>query len=235
MTDQLDITGTSPFDATKEIDADGTERWSTRKLQMLMAYSTWQKFQTPLQRAMATARNQGLDIEWEFSQVNLVTRSVNQGQQDKQDYRLTRTAAYLTAMNGDPNKPEVAAAQAYFAITTQEAEAAKNKSPLELLRDQVDIAIAHEKRITAVEGRQGATEARLEAIEGKHDWFVALGYAKLHGHRTDRPYLAKVGAKATRLMKERGEEPIKRQDATFGTVNLYPVDVLAQAFTETQP
>ncbi|WP_017602240.1 hypothetical protein [Nocardiopsis lucentensis] len=231
MTNQIDITGVSPFDAIKELDSDGIERWSARTLQVLMGYARWGNLATAIERAKATARNQGMDVDHNFLRSQKVAGQTGPA---PKDFKLTRTAAYLTAMNGDPNKPEVAAAQAYFAITTQEAEAAKSKSPLELLRDQVDIAIAHEKRLTAVEGRQGATEARLEAIEGKHDWFVALGYAKLHGHRTDRQYLAKVGAKATRLMKERGEEPIKRQDATFGTVNLYPIDVLSQAFAETQ-
>ena len=32
------------------------------------------------------------------------------------DYFLSRAACYLIAMNGDPTKPEIAAAQAYFAI-----------------------------------------------------------------------------------------------------------------------
>ncbi|MFY2788502.1 phage antirepressor KilAC domain-containing protein [Rhodococcus sp. MALMAid1271] len=107
----------SPFDQTRQIAADGTEYWSTRSIQDQMGYPTWQHFEAVLERAMNAASNQGYDVDSLFT----VNREKTGGR-TRMDYNVTRFAAYLIAMNGDPRKTEVAAAQAYFAIRTREAE-----------------------------------------------------------------------------------------------------------------
>lgn len=43
-------------------------------------------------------------------------------QRPVRDYKLTRYACYLIAMNGDPRKEEVAFAQSYFAIAAHKQE-----------------------------------------------------------------------------------------------------------------
>ncbi|MFJ9633752.1 phage antirepressor KilAC domain-containing protein [Streptomyces sp. NPDC101175] len=108
--------GASPFDALRGPDG----RWSARKLQDLMGYSRWENLLPALKRAMASARNEGLDVEDVFlrSQEN----PSELGGRPREDFRMTRHAAYLLAMNGDPNKQEVADAQTYFARKTREAE-----------------------------------------------------------------------------------------------------------------
>lgn len=106
----------SPFDSIKRIGEDGAEYWSARDLMPLMGYGAWREFTNPLHRARKSAQNVGMTC--------LFVESTNKetGGRNSTDYHLDRMAAYLVAMNGEPNKPEVAAAQAYFAVQTRVAE-----------------------------------------------------------------------------------------------------------------
>ncbi|MFI8663068.1 hypothetical protein ACIGKR_23955 [Rhodococcus qingshengii] len=83
----------------------------------LLGYPTWQHFVPVVDRARSSAENQDQDIATLFT----VDREKSGGR-PREDFQLARFACYLVAMNGDPRKPEVAAAQAYFAAQTRVAE-----------------------------------------------------------------------------------------------------------------
>lgn len=109
----------SPFDKIRRIDTYGREYWSGREMQPHMGYEQWRRFEDAIERAIRAAKNTGTYSDQGFCRV----RQDFQGPGRRgDDYRLSRYAAYLVAMNGDPSKPEVAAAQAYFAVRTREAE-----------------------------------------------------------------------------------------------------------------
>lgn len=109
----------SPFDQIARTDAEGNAFWSARDLMPLMGYAAWREFTNPLYRARKSAENVGMNCAFVESHKRV---KAGTGTTDRADYLLDRMAAYLVAMNGDPNKPEVAAAQSYFAMQTRRAE-----------------------------------------------------------------------------------------------------------------
>lgn len=161
----------SPFDAIKRTDERG-DHWTARDLMPLMAYDRWQHFTPVIERAMQAAANQGHEVGDLFT----VNREKSKGR-PREDFRLTRFAAYLVAMNGDPRKAEVAAAQGYFAVRTHEAETAAagiaEGEELDVLEREVErtrkaIAIARAERARAdhFEQRAVTAEGTVREIEG---------------------------------------------------------------------
>ena len=135
----------SPFDSIKHVDGKGREYWLARELMGLLGYGQWKRFADAIQRAIVSCQIQGESTENHFvASGNMVKRSQGGGRK-QEDYKLSRYAAYLIAMNGDVRKPEIAQAQAYFVVKTREAETIipKQNEELEALRLQVRIAEAH--------------------------------------------------------------------------------------------
>lgn len=109
----------SPFDDLRHIEDDGTEWWSAREIMIELGYARWGDFTDTIDRAKHSCRNSGKQIEDNFRESPKVSGARGPAQMDVQ---LSRYGAYLVAMNGDPKKGPIAAAQRYFAVQTFRAE-----------------------------------------------------------------------------------------------------------------
>lgn len=149
------------FDQLRRTREDGSEFWSARDLMPELGYDNWQNFESAMDRAATSASAQGHSVDSLFISV-----SKKGAGRPQRDVELARFAAYLVAMNGDPRKPEIAAAQSYFAIRTREAEVAPRPRELtrsDLARLVLEAEAEREKEIAAHE----VTKAELKAVEPK--------------------------------------------------------------------
>jgi DNA-damage-inducible protein D len=124
MTDKLAEAGgsSSPFDAIRKLNEHGREYWSARDLMPHLGYEKWSNFRTAIGKARAACEQAGHSPEHHFAEAGKVIVAGRGAKQEIQDFSLSRFACYLIAMNGDPGKPEIALAQAYFAIQTRRQE-----------------------------------------------------------------------------------------------------------------
>lgn len=147
------------LEKTKRVSVEGQDYWLAREICPILAY-TWEGFDGVLQRAMATYEGIGSSPNHHFRQTSTMMKLGKGGQRESVDYFLSRSACYLIAMNGDPSKPEIAAAQAYFAIQTRRME---------------------------LEDRTNTDERRLELREKVSSSFKKVsGVAKIAGVRNEK-------------------------------------------------
>lgn len=96
-------------------EGDETTTWWASDFMEMLGYPHMTSFLAPINRAMTACIAAKVDALDNFVKT---TREV-QGKLIT-DYKLTRFACYMVAMNGDPKKPQVAAAQAFFAKTVEQ-------------------------------------------------------------------------------------------------------------------
>lgn len=106
----------------------------------------------------------------------------------------------------------------------------------DILRAAIDRLEESERVANEAKAIAERTDARLDGIEGRHDWFSALGYARLNKiENTSSQFLQRVGGQASRIAKSHGVDPIKVPHYLYGEVNSYPAWVWELAFTDLTP
>ena len=154
---------------------DGADAWYARRLMLLLGYTQWRNFREPIRRAWESCKASGSDPDchfltgdgaqsWVPDEVFADARKNPEGGRPSEDVILTRRAAYLVAMNGDPRKAEIAFAQHYFAAATR---------TLELLQQRM----AETERLIARE-ELTETEARFQGVLYEHG-VDGIGIAKI--------------------------------------------------------
>lgn len=96
---------------------NGITYWWASDLMLMLGYKDMKSFQKVLDRA--TKAFVSLNIP---HYENIMAEHREKDGQNIQDFKLSRFACYLTVMNGDPKKVEVAEAQVYFAQQTRKFE-----------------------------------------------------------------------------------------------------------------
>jgi DNA-damage-inducible protein D len=110
------------LDETKRYTVSSVEYWRARDIQMILGYRTWENFQEAVKRAMRAVEKTGGDVQKHFRETTKMVQIGSGAQRSTLDYFIDRYGCYMTAMNGDPSIPQIAAAQRYFAIQTRRQE-----------------------------------------------------------------------------------------------------------------
>ena len=206
----IPIHGDSPFDRIRQVREDGSEFWSARDLMPLLDYSAWRNLEVPLNRAITSARAQGHDADLHFARSRKVISGGRWGEQEVDDFHLTRFAAYLIAMNCDPNKMAVAEAQGYFAVKTREAETAKPVQELTFAEKTLEVMAGLQQM---VEAQRVENEKQAKQLEAQKPIVARMKNYQTHERSQNRQKFARDICKA--LREQLGIEAIQPDVQVF--------------------
>ena len=131
---------------------NGFTYWWASDLMVMLGYKDMKSFQKVLDRA--TKAFVSLNIP-HYENIVAETREING--EKVQDFKLTRFACYITVMNGDPKKVEVAEAQSYFAQQTRKFELYQNNNELDRILIREELTEGN-KSLASAAHRAGVTD-----------------------------------------------------------------------------
>ena len=203
------LTLTTTFEGHAQQTEDGIEYWLARNLQHLLGYAKWDNFLNAISKAKTACEVSGHQVSDHFADVGKTISMPKGAEKEIPEIMLTRYACYLIAQNGDPQKPEIAFAQTYFAIQTRRAE---------LIQQRLDEAerVSARRKLSATE--KDLSLVIFEQTGGNEDFAIirSKGDQALFG-------------KSTQAMKAQWKVPETRPLADFApTIILKAKDFAAE-------
>ncbi|MBQ4449686.1 MAG: DNA damage-inducible protein D [Prevotella sp.] len=183
------------FESIKDIDIDGNEYWSSRKLAKVLEYADYRNFTTVINKAREACQNSGVSIADHFVDINEMVTIGSGAERTVDSVKLSRYACYLIVQNADPSKTIVAQGQTYFAIQTRIAEVQQMKEYQELSNEEEKRLFLraelqkHNSQLASAAKDAGVIDSRDYAI------FQNYGYQGLYGGLSAKDIHAKKGLK----------------------------------------
>lgn len=137
------------LDSLKVVTLTDGEVWSARDLMPFAGYAAWREFSDAINRAIASVNASGLDAADHFVGAPKMVQIGSGARREVEDVQLTRYGCYILFQNADARKPEIAAAQQYFAIQTRKQEIAAPISDDEIVARALQITSNRVKQLEA--------------------------------------------------------------------------------------
>jgi len=169
---------TPDFDSIKQINPYGEGYWSARDLAPLLGYNKWERFDVAIQKAMIACQQTGNLVEHHFPTSWKVITAGKGAKHQIKDYFLSRFACYLVAQNGDPRKPEIAAAQVYFAVSTRAHE-------IHQLRKEQEERLETRLKVSESFKQLAGAAQNAGVLSENFGIFIDAGYLGLHRHTVE--------------------------------------------------
>src|SRR6266700_758430 len=191
--EQTTIPHISPFDAIRYVDEQLGEYWSARELYKILGYTEWRNFHNVvIKRALKACEENGRAVSEHFVQSYKMSKTGQGGKRSTEDILLSRYAAYLVVMNGDPKLPIVAMGQEYFAEQTRRQELTVAQA------DAIEALPEDQKRLyrraeLSIQNKQLATSAQQAGVITPTDFsiFQNHGYKVLYTLTEDQIHARK--------------------------------------------
>lgn len=171
----------SPFDAIRQENDEIGEHWSARDLYKILGYTEWRNFNNVvIKRAKKACEKNGQAVSNHFVQSYKAITGGRGAKQQVEDVLLSRYAAYLVVMNGDPKMPVVALGQQYFAAQTRRQELADEDALAGLNENQKRLLIRGQLSLNNVQLAETASQAGV-ITASDFAIFQDHGYMGLYG------------------------------------------------------